>query len=148
MSKGFHLVFGVLAIQMVWGIGSVWAADKIFSGSSDGTTWHDVKNWLPEGIPGATDAVLIDLSAAAVTVSKKDFLAGSITVGGKAVSGFSVESFVYGTLTPSSNSDPAILIRRDGVVTLQGEGTVTAHGPFKNTEEALSSEPSVMVLLE
>lgn len=123
------------------------AATKIFSGAAtDATVWHDDDNWFSKGVPGLTDATVIDLSSASVKASK-EFKAKSVTVGGKATSTFTTANFVYGTLTPDSTSDPAILIRKNGTVVLTGEGTITAKGPYKNSEETLPTEPSVMVVL-
>ena len=141
----------VLALLVLfWGLGlsSAWAATKSFSGGGDGKTWHDASNWFASGVPGASDAVTIDTSGASVT-AEKDFLAQSVTLGGKTASAWTVALFASGTITPATTSDPAILIRKDGTVTLKGAGgTVTAKGPFKNSEESLPSEPSVMILLQ
>ena len=123
-------------------------ATKIFSGAGDGTAWHDDQNWSAAGVPANVDAVTIDTADAAVT-AKKDFAAQSVTVGGKATATWTVDSSVYGTIAPTTTSDPAILIRKDGTVILKGtNGTVTVKGPFKNSEESLPSEPSVMILLQ
>lgn len=126
-----------------------YAATKIFSGGgTDATLWHDDSNWFATGIPAATDAVTVDKADASVTV-KKEFAAQSVTVGGKATSTWAVDPFVYGTITPASTSDPAILIRKNGTVVLKGAGgTVVAKGLFKNTEETLPAQPSVMVVIQ
>ena len=144
------LTLFLLFLAMDWGLGlsSAWAATKSFSGGGDGKTWHDASNWFASGVPGASDAVTIDTSGASVT-AEKDFLAQSVTLGGKTASAWTVALFASGTITPATTSDPAILIRKDGTVTLKGAGgTVTAKGPFKNSEESLPSEPSVMILLQ
>ena len=122
------------------------AAEKVFSGAGDGSAWTDKDNWFSTGIPTANDSVVIDLSNASVTVSK-DFKAQSIIIGGKTTSTFTSQDFVYGEITPASSADAAIYIRKNGTVTLKGSGTITAKGSFKNSEEALVSEPSVMILL-
>ena len=130
------------------GFSSAWAATKSFSGGGDGTTWHDAGNWFPSGVPGLSDAATIDTAGASVT-AKTNFLAQSVTVGGKTASAWTVALFASGTITPPTTSDPAILIRKDGTVTLKGAGgTVTAKGPFKNSEESLPAEPSAMILLQ
>lgn len=123
-------------------------ATKTFSAGGDGTTWHDEQNWFTEGVPAASEAVTIDKSGVVVAV-KKDFVAQSVTLGGKASSTWTVESFVYGTITPTTASDHAIVTRKGGTVIMKGAGgTVTAKGPFKNSEESLPSEPSLMILLQ
>lgn len=123
------------------------AAEKLFSGGGDGTSWTDADNWFPTGVPGSTDAVTLNDKNLAVSTSDT-FAALSVTVGGKEVSDWTVNSFVYGTLAPAAATDPAILIRKDGAVTMKGAGTVILKGSFKNTEEGLGSEPSLMILLE
>lgn len=126
---------------------SVFAATKVFSGGGDGALWHDADNWFAVGAPALTDAVTIDKASASVT-AKKDFAAQSVTLGGKTTATWTADNFIYGTITPSTTSDPAILIRKNGTVVMKGAGVVTLKGPFKNTEESLPTEPSVMVLLE
>ncbi|HEX9779978.1 MAG TPA: hypothetical protein VGB20_02045 [bacterium] len=123
------------------------ASEKVFSGTGDGTTWHDPQNWFMAGVPGGIDSVMLDKAGIDVMTSA-DFSAASITVGGKAVSSFTMEMFVYGTITPPQNTDPAIKIRKDGTVVLRGAGTIVLHGSLMNTEEVIPTEPSVLILLE
>lgn len=152
MNKGLRKIstfcIWVLPFIGVNGGGSAfaWAATKVFSGSGDGSTWHDEKNWFPEGVPGLTTAVTIDKSAV-FAVAEKDFLAQSVTVGGKASSQWTSNAFVYGTVAPATTSDPAVFIRKGGTVVLKGSGTVTLKGPFKNSEESLPGEDSVLIWL-
>lgn len=125
-----------------------WGATKVFSGGGNGTTWHDANNWFPAVVPTTGDAVTVDATNLAVSV-QQNFVAQSITVGGKATSSLTVDAFVYGTVTPSTTSDPAIVLRKGGTVTLKGAGgTMTVKGSFKNSEESLPAEPSVMILLQ
>lgn len=146
-------------IRSVWVLGvMVWlvagpaspaeAAAKVFSGGgTDATRWHDDHNWFAATIPTKADAVTIDLTGASVTATDT-FAAQSITVGGKTTAALTADSFVYGAITPESTSDPAMLIRKNGTVVMKGAGVVVLKGPFKNTEESLPTEPSVMILLE
>ena len=120
---------------------------KIFSGGGDGVSWHDAQNWLVGGIPLPSDIVTIDQSGVFVKTSK-DFLASSVTVGGKSVSTWSVEPFVFGTVVPATPEEPAIFLRKGGTLLLKGNGTVVLKGSFKNSEESLPTEPSMMILLE
>ena len=126
-----------------------YAEVKTFSGGGDGLTWHDVLNWFANGVPAQTDAVTVDKASATLSI-KKDFLAQSITVGGKTTSALSAESFVYGTVVPTGTgvTTPALWIRKGGTVVLHGSGVVTLKGAFKNTEQSLQSEPSVQILLQ
>lgn len=140
-------VFIFLFCVVIYDVPPIVAAEKIFSGQGDGSTWHDGKNWFEEGVPSSGDAVTIDRTNLLVVV-EKDFLAQSVTVGGKAASRWTVDSFVYGAISPPTSSDPALLIRKDGTVVLKGAGTVVLKGPLKSSQEALQGEPSVMILLE
>ena len=140
-------VFIFLFCVVIYDVPPIVAAEKIFSGQGDGSTWHDGKNWFEEGVPSSGDAVTIDRTDVLATVGK-DFLAQSVTVGGKAASRWTVNSFIYGTVSPPASIDPALLIRKDGTVALKGAGTVVLKGPLKNSEESLPGEPSVMILLE
>ena len=137
-----------LALSLALFDAPAFAEVKVFGGAGDGTTWHDAANWSPTGVPAAADAVTVD-KAGVAAAAQANFVAQSVTVGGKAASTWTVADFVYGTITPATTSDPAILLRKDGTVILKGAGgTVTAKGPFKNSEEALPTEPSVMILLQ
>ena len=138
----FLLVTGPLSL-----VTPVYAATKTFSGGGDGSTWHDEKNWFATGVPGSSDGVTVDKSGVTVEIAK-DFLAQSVTVGGKTTSTWTVDPFVYGTIAPASSGDPAILIRKGGTVVMKGAGTVKVKGSFKNSEESLPTEPSVMVVLQ
>ncbi len=123
------------------------ADQKVFSGTGDGTSWHDAGNWFTGGVPSAIDGVTINKSNLAVVVPD-DFIAQSIVVAGKAVSNLTIEPFVYGTITPPTPSDPALYIRKDGTVVLSGAGIIVMKGSFKNSEEQLATESSVMILLQ
>ena len=137
----------VLAVCLMGMGGSVWAASKVFSGAGDGSAWQEPENWSPSGAPALTDTATIDVASIAVSASQ-DFLAESVIVGGKSNASWMVEPFVYGTIIPVTTADPAILLRNGGTVVFQGAGVVKAKGPFKSSNEALPSEPSVMILLQ
>lgn len=139
-------VFGLWVIVAAAGASPACAAVQVFSAGGDGVSWTDKGNWSPAGVPGAASDVTINLAGSAVAVSK-DFKAQSVTVGGKAASKWTSQNFVYGTVAPAAATDTAVLIRKDGTVIMTGQGTVTLKGAFKNTEEALPTESSVMVLL-
>lgn len=140
-SLSLFVTFFLLSSSYAYG------STKIFSGSGDGTLWHDDNNWSEPGVPGIKDDVKIDLADATVKTNK-DFSAKSISVSGKTTSTWQTENFVYGTITPDSNKDNAILIRKNGTVILQGAGVITVKGSFKNSEEQLPTEPSPMVVLK
>lgn len=127
--------------------GTALAAEKVFSAAGDGTSWSNASNWSPTGVPALTDAVTITLKGASVTASS-DFVVQSLTVGGKGAATWTVNSFVFGTLTPTSTSDTAILNRKDGTLVLKGAGTITLKGSFLNSEQSLASEPSLLIILE
>lgn len=113
---------------------AVYAADKSWTGGGDGTYWSDTQNWFPVGVPTSADDVMIDLNNAGV-ICGKTFEAKSITMGGANTSALTSNDFIYGTVVPSSGSDNALYIRKNGSITLKGPGTLTLKGKFKNSEE-------------
>lgn len=125
----------------------VYAAEKTWSGSGDGTSWTDADNWYAEGIPALSDDVAIDAEDASVTCGAT-FKAKSITMGGRETSTLTVADFIYGTVTPSSTSDTAILNRSGGTIILNKVGTLTLHGGYQDSEGTLTSEPSFLFWLE
>ncbi len=126
---------------------SVYAADKTWVGSGDASTWADQKNWLPSGVPTSADDITIDFKDSSVTAGKT-FETRTLIIGGASASAFATDNFIYGGIAPSSASDDALYIRKDGIATLKGEGTITLKGKFKNTEEALIGEESFIFILE
>lgn len=140
-------ILGLFCLMGTVGVSPGFAAVQVFSAGGDDVSWTDKDNWSPVGVPDVTSDVVIDLANSAVTVSK-DFKAKSVTVGGKATSKWTSQNFIYGKVSPAAATDTAVLIRKKGTVVMTGQGTVTLTGAFKNTEEALPTEPSVMVLLQ
>jgi len=126
---------------------SVYAGDKQWSSGGDGSSWADASNWFPDAIPTASDNVSIDTEDADVTASET-FSAQSLTIGGREESAFTTADFVYGKIAPDDSTQEALYIRKDGAVTLAGPGTITLEGAFKNSQEALSSEPAFMFGIE
>lgn len=138
-------IFVGISVFLVYPVG---AADKEWISAGDGTSWVDGKNWRPEGIPGLSDNVTIDYKDASVTCNRT-FEAKSITVGGTTSSTLTKNDFISGTISPSSTSDDALHIRKNGLVTLKEKGTITLKGKFKSTsEEGYPGEESFMFTLE
>ncbi|MFA5148890.1 MAG: hypothetical protein WC491_07185 [Candidatus Omnitrophota bacterium] len=127
--------------------GTAFCADKNWIGGGDASTWADGKNWQPEGAPTSVDGVTIDLDGASVTAAET-FESVSVVVGGGNTSAFSTENFIYGNIVPSSSSDEALYIKKGGTVILNGAGTITLKGMFKNSEETVTGEESFMFTLE
>ena len=123
------------------------AEQKVFSGAGDGVSWDDPTNWFSNGVPAITDGVAINKDSIEA-VASEDFLAQSITIGGSAVSSLTVEPMIYGTVTPTTTSDTAVYIRKDGTVVLSGAGVIVMRGSFKNSEEEIATESSTIILLE
>lgn len=140
----FVFIFAALSVSLVF---STQAEEKNWIGAGDGVSWSDKKNWYPEGIPGASDEVKVDLNGSSAACDKT-FEAKSITVGGASASTLATNNFIYGTVTPASTSDPALHIRKDGTVTLKGAGTITLKGQFNNSQETVVGEESFMFTLE
>ncbi len=120
------------------------AAEKQWSGSGDGVSWADADNWYPAAIPTISDTAVISLANADI-IASETFSAKSITVGGRGAANFTVNDFVYGTITPENNTDVALFNRKDGLITLQGQaGDITLKGAFKSSQETLANEPGFM----
>ena len=126
---------------------SVYADEKQWSGAGDGLYWKDDDNWSPAAVPTVSDDVTISKEDATVYASET-FNAKSLTVGGRGTAAFSSENFVYGNIAPAAGTDIALYIRKDGEVTLKGAGDLTLKGAFKNSQEALVSEPAFMFGIE
>lgn len=141
-------IFGVfLFFHGIFFSPPAWAESKIFSGAGDGTSWQVAENWSPVESPGAGDAITIDLKDAVVSIIH-DFQAQSVYVGGRTASTLEAQSFVFGTITPVSNTDNALWIRNGGYVVLKQAGVITLKGTLKFSNETLPDEPSPMVVLK
>lgn len=138
-------IFVIISVFLIY---SVEAADKEWISAGDGASWADGKNWRPEGIPNTADNVTVDFKDASV-ICDRTFGAKTLTVGGTTSSAMTKNNFVSGTISPSSASDDALHIRKNGLVTLKGLGTITLKGKFKSTsEEGSPGEESFMFTLE
>ncbi len=135
------------AVFTAAGQGQAYGAEKNWIAAGDASTWADPNNWNPEGTPSSVDDVTIDLEGSSATAGET-FEAKSVTVGGGNPSIFSTGNFIYGEITPASPSDEALYIKKDGTVVLNGAGTITLKGMFKNTEETVTGEESFMFTLE
>ena len=146
----YGLFFRLLLIFFLLNCG-LWTVDcrlshadtKQWSGAGDAATWEDDSNWSPAAVPTTTDDVIIDTDAAKPSISKT-FNAQSVVVGGRKDSSLTKVNFVYGTVKPAKTTDNALHIRKKGSVTMQGTGTVTLKGTFKNSEESPPDEPAFM----
>ncbi len=124
------------------------AESKNWNAEGDGTGWFDDANWLPAGKPTASDEAKIDLRDAQVDI-EQSYEAQSLTIGGKKNSDVSVSNFVTGTLEPSDASNNAMLVRRDGKITLKGSaGKIKLKGIYKDSEEIIPDEPSFMLYVK
>jgi hypothetical protein len=124
------------------------AADKNWTSQGDGTDWFDPANWLSLGTPSEGDNAKVDLRDASVDVGQS-FDAASLTVGGKKNSTVNVSNFVTGEVIPDTPADNAMLIRRDGKLTLKGSaGKVTMKGRYKDSEEIIPEEPGLMLYVK
>ena len=124
------------------------AEEKSWTGAGDGVDWFDDENWNAESYPTAADDVLINKTDASASISET-FLARSITLGGTVPSALRSEEFISGTVAPAAVSDIAVLNRRDGTMALKGsEGTVVLKGTYKDSEENLASQPSLVLYVQ
>ena len=143
VKRPISLIFISVIILSLFFVGSTSADEKQWGGGGDGVSWEDLDNWSPAAIPALSDAVTISAANAEV-VASETFSAKSITVGGRGAANFTSSDFVYGTITPLENTDNALFIRKDGLVTMKGTGDITLKGALKNSEETLVNEPSFM----
>ncbi len=123
------------------------AAEKVWNGGGDDSTWVGDDNWSPAVAPAAADDVTIDTEGASVSCDRT-FNAKSITLGGRETVTLTSENFVYGTVKPDTTSDAAILNRSGGTLTLKGVGVLTLKGQYKDSEESLTPEPSFIFWVE
>ena len=119
------------------------AADKTWTGSADSTDWFGDENWYPSPAPAPIDNVTINTKDANVRASET-FNAKSLTLGGNEETYLTTENFISGKIEPSSSSDVAILNRKDGHLILKGAGTLTVKGTYKDSEENLAAQPSLV----
>lgn len=146
MIKKILTLLGLLSVLLVI---SVSAADKTWSGGSDGVSWSDQDNWYPSEVPTANDDVLIDIEDGQISANQT-FTAKSITIGGREVTILTTDSFVFGTIEPDEVTDSAIINRSGGKITLSGSGVITLKGKYESSKQAstIISEPSFMFWIE
>ncbi|MFC1699607.1 hypothetical protein ACFL1I_06610 [Candidatus Omnitrophota bacterium] len=137
------LFFALCALHLT----QCYAEQKVWSGDGDGSSWSDDDNWSPAVEPSAADEALIDAAGAAVSF-EQTFSAKSITVGGREDTTLTIGNFIFGTLAPDSSSDPALVNRSGGTITLQGAGVIALQGKYEASKESLTDEPSFMFWLE
>lgn len=134
--------FLLLASCFIW-VSPVHAEDKTWKGSTDATDFFGDENWYPSPHPVAPDNATINAKEANVKLSET-FNIKSITLGGNEESTLTTDEFISGTIAPNAVSDIAILNRRDGHLVLKGPGTVKAKGAYKDSEENLTAQPSLV----
>ena len=127
---------------------SVLAQDNTitWTGSGDGEDWFGEDNWSPTGEPDSTKDVFVNTTDADVTINKT-YEAKSITVGGSAESTVTSENFIFGTVSPDTVNDVAVLNRKDGHLVLKGAGTVTLTGQYQDSEETTANQPTFMFVV-
>ena len=120
------------------------AADKSWNAGGDAQDWFDDANWLPAGAPTETDTSKIDMLDTNVSLSQ-NFKVQSLILGGKKASTLTLSNFVVGDVSPENVSDNAVLNRKDGHLILKGSaGKITLKGAYKDSEEVIPEEPSLM----
>ncbi len=119
---------------------------KTWTGFADDFFWHQAENWSPSSVPALTNEVTID-SGVDVKIDQT-FEVGSITLGGSSRSSLISQNFIYGTISPASSSDSAVLVRKEGHLILKGPGVITLEGSYFDSEEELDSQPSFLFWVE
>ena len=141
------LIFFCVIFATTFALIGIGAEHKTWSGTGDKTTWSDDSNWYPAMTPIDGDAVIIDSKDISIMCTET-FAAGSITLGGRPNSTLISNDFVFGTISPPSGSDVAVLNRSGGTWTLKGPGVITLKGQYKDSHETLTSQPSFMFWIE
>ena len=136
----------VLCIAFMFAV-TGYAADKTWSGDGDASSWSDGDNWYPATEPTLSDDVTIDAPNASVSCDET-FRVKSIAMGGRETSTLTSENFIYGTVSPASTSDIAILNRSGGTIILKGVGVLTISGQYKDSEGTLVAEPNFIFWVE
>ena len=138
--------FILLLSSFAW-ILPVHAADKTWTGSVDATDWSGDENWYPSPAPAPVDNVTINSKDANVRISET-FTTKSLTLGGNEETYLTTEDFISGKIEPISKSDVAILNRKDGHLVLKGAGTLVVKGTYKDSEENLAAQPSLVFTVQ
>ena len=142
LQKSLAVILSVGAL-VLWCSGALYSEEKQWSGAGDGASWADSSNWYPASAPTISDEVNIDTQGAKV-IAAQTFFARTLKVGGRNGSDFTAQDFVYGAIAPLKETDEALYIRKQGLVTLKGPGDITLKGSFKSSEESLPDEPGFM----
>ena len=138
----------LLMVLMLGLAASALAEDKNWTAGGDQSSWFDDANWMPAAAPTASDDVMINLTDASVTVPQA-FDAKSIVLGGKKPSSMNVSNFAAGSVAPENATDLAVHNRRGGNLVLTGSaGKITLKGAYKDSEEVIPDEPSLMFYAE
>ena len=120
------------------------AGQKTWTGAGDTAEWSEDQNWQPDAAPTSSDDVTINAPGASVAPSET-FDAKSITIGGSQTSTFTEGKFISGTVEPTTTSDVAVENRRRGKLILKGSaGTLKLKGKYKDSEESLADQPSLI----
>ena len=139
------ILFSVFILLILNPCTASMAGEKTWNADSTQTEWFDDASWMSTGAPGASDDAVLDKRLATVVISQ-DFNLKSLTLGGKKASTLTVNNFVVGQIKPVNDTDIAVLNRRDGLLVLKGSAEkVTLKGAYKDSEEVIPEEPSLML---
>ena len=119
------------------------AAEKTWNAKQDETDWSDDTNWFPQAAPGGSDDATVNADNATTNISSTYNLK-SLTIGGTQTSAVVTNDFVSGVVAPEHKTDVAILNRRGGLLKLKGPGTTRIRGTYKDSEESLADQPSLV----
>lgn len=128
--------------------GSAFAEDKSWNNEGNQTDWIDGSNWVPTGAPGTNDSVTIDYPNAQVGMGQP-FEIPSLIVGGKKSSELDINNFVVATIDPGSPDNNALLVRKDGKISIKGSGgKIVVKGTYIDSEELVPEEPGLMLYVK
>lgn len=145
------LISVIISVMFIFSCAiSAWADTKQWSGEYDLSSWNKDNNWFPAGVPTTANDVIINGQSYNVVISDtaKVFKAKSIAMGGRQASTLTASNFVYGLISPADTADIALYTKKGGDVTLEGAGTITMTGSYKNSEETVPDEPAFVFKAE
>lgn len=135
----FFLLFSILYFLS----SDLYAAEKSWDADEQEADWFEDANWFPQSAPTALDDATINSKNAAVNIAQT-YEAKSITIGGTQTSTLTTNEFVSGVIEPDQTSDIAVLSRLGGTFKLKGAGTTRIRGKYKDSEETLTDQPSLV----
>lgn len=111
----FCLYFTVLILSPI-----IVAAQKTWDAGGDGINWNSANNWNPNGVPGATDVVLLNTNTTFTILNVPTQNIGKLQVTGTTNVTLKPNTSGNRTLTVTTAATDAILIDAGATLTIAG----------------------------